>query len=72
MKGSWDLLSASWGLYLSGQSPDGRVVVNVRAREDDLQVEFRPTLDNGRVTGFTSVYLTGPAKMYGKALRNGY
>lgn len=48
------------------ETSDGRVVVDVRAREDDLQVEFRPNLENGRITAFTSVYLTGPAKMYGK------
>ena len=64
------------------ETPDGRVIVNVRAREDDLQVEFRPvytgdgpaggadypTYDSvATLAGFTDVLLTGPAKMFGKA-----
>lgn len=54
--------------YLSGTSgteADGRVLYNIRAREDDLKVEFRPVVENGSLTGFTDVYLTGPANCWG-------
>ena len=63
------------------ETPDGRVIVKVRAREDDLQVEFRPVYTGdgpaggadypaadsvATLAGFTDVLLTGPAKMFGK------
>ncbi len=45
---------------------DGRIIVPVRARQDDLQVEFKPVYAGDTVVGFTEVYLTGPAKLYAK------
>ena len=63
--------------YMNGVKPheekDGRLIYNIRAREDDLRVEFRPVFTGGSdgaiqtLAGFTEVYLTGPAKMFGKA-----
>lgn len=55
---------AAWlaGIRLSGGDFPSDTVVkyNLRAREDDLCVEFRPVEG-----GFDDVYLTGPALMYG-------
>ena len=63
--------------YMNGVKPheekDGRLIYNIRAREDDLRVEFKPVFTGGSdgavqtLAGFTEVYLTGPAKMFGKA-----
>ena len=44
----------------------GRIIVPVRARQDDLQVEFKPVYAGDTLVGFTDVYLTGPAKLYAK------
>ena len=39
-------------------------VVEVRARLDNLRVEFTPCLDaSGSIRGFEQVYLTGPARL---------
>ena len=61
--------------YMNGVKPheetDGRLVYHIRAREDDLRVEFRPVFtgdpDVATLAGFSDVYLIGPAKMFGKA-----
>lgn len=54
---------ASW-LETNPQPSDEVVCYNVRARQDDLKVEFRPVWQSGNLAGMTDVYLTGPAKLY--------
>lgn len=54
---------AAW-LETKPQPSDEVVCYNVRARQDDLKVEFRPVWQSGNLAGMTDVYLTGPAKLY--------
>lgn len=54
---------AAW-LATNPQPSDEVVCYNVRARQDDLKVEFRPVWQSGNLAGMTEVYLTGPAKLY--------
>ncbi len=54
---------AAW-LETNPQPSDEVVSFNVRARQDDLKVEFRPVWQSGNLAGMTDVYLTGPAKLY--------
>ena len=50
---------------IPGKESDGHVLYDVRARQDDLKVEFRPVMEDGRPVAFTEVYLTGPTNCWG-------
>jgi len=62
---SWLGSAGAEGLPHAWREEGGRIIVPVRAREDNLQVEFKPVYASDTVVGFTDVYLTGPARLYG-------
>ena len=62
---SWLSSAGAEGLPHAWREEGGRIIVPVRAREDNLQVEFKPVYAGDTVVGFTDVYLTGPARLYG-------
>ena len=63
---SWLGSAGAEGLPHAWREEGGRIIVPVRARQDDLQVEFKPVYAGDTIVGFTDVYLTGPAKLYAK------
>ncbi|MBP5488653.1 MAG: diaminopimelate epimerase [Bacteroidales bacterium] len=62
---SWLGSAGADGVPHAWHEENGRIVVPVRARQDDLQVEFKPVYAGETIVGFTDVYLTGPALLYG-------